>query len=166
MAAFCGCSESVSDCQCAQSDSVLEYPIAWQKSGTYSQLGRSVRLIVRDTTTLAQIPLGDMPVDFSTQMVLVAGQGPTPSGGMGIRIERVWEQDGRLRVQERQIHPGLELKRGLDPASPWTAVVISRSDLNVEGYSPVTPHDLLSQRSAFGAAQEPKKPTGSPLIPR
>lgn len=165
-AALCGCSEANSDCLCTQSDSVLEYPITWQNSGTYSRLGRSVRLIIRDAATLAQVPVGDVPVDFTTQMVLVAALGPTPSADMGVRITRVWEQDGRLRVQERQLHPGLELQRGLNPASPWTAVVISKTDLNVEGYSPLVPADLLTQRSVFGAVQEPQKQTGNPLIPR
>lgn len=139
--AWCGCATTPPlTTQPAQA----EMPISWEQSGTHSHVARAARIIVRDRATLAQVPVGEVPVDFETQMVLVAALGPTPGSDVGIRITRVWEQDGRLRVQERQIHPGREQERGLSPASPWTAVVIPRSDLNVSGYSPVVPPNLIS----------------------
>ncbi len=124
-----------------------DLPIQWQKSGSYSRLGRSVRLLIRDPAALAQVPVTDVPVDFNTQMVLLAALGPTPTSDLGIRITRVWREGHRIRVQERQIHPGTEEGRGLDPASPWTVVVIPRSDLNVEGYSMEIPRRLLANRA-------------------
>jgi hypothetical protein len=120
-----------------------EIPILWQESGTYSRLGRSVRILARDQATLAQVPLTEVPVDFDTQMVLIAGMGPTPHGGTGIRITRVWREGRRIRVQERHIHPGLGETGQVDPASPWTVVVIPRSELNVQGYTPDVPARLL-----------------------
>lgn len=120
-----------------------DFPILWQKSGTHSQLIRRVRILARDRATLAQVPLTEVPVDFETQMVLIAGLGPTPSSEQGIRIVRVWRQGSRIRVQERPIHPGADQNPGLEPASPWTAVVIPKSDLNVEGYTTQVPDGLL-----------------------
>jgi hypothetical protein len=120
-----------------------------------------VHIVARDEPTLAQIPLAEVPVDFNTQMVLVAGLGPTPSDDMGIRIARVWEDNGRIKVQERQIHPGPDQKSGLNPASPWTLVVVPRSDLNVEGYTNRVPADLLSERPGLGGAPRPGTPQPS-----
>jgi hypothetical protein len=115
----------------------------WQKSGTHSRLIRRVSILARDRATLAQVPLAEVPVDFETQMVLIAGLGPTPSSEQGIRIVRVWRQGSRIRVQERLIHPGADRVPGLQPASPWTVVVIPKSDLNVEGYATRVPDGLL-----------------------
>jgi hypothetical protein len=141
----------------------VDYDILWEKSGTYSRLGRAIRIVARDEATLAQIPVPEVPVDFSSQMVLVAGLGPITSDDMGIRIERVWQDGSRIRVQEKRIHPGPDQKTGLHPASPWTVVVVPRSDLNVEGYSPRVPDDLLRERSAVGGTPEPRGGILSPL---
>lgn len=120
-----------------------DIPILSQSSGTFSPIGRKVRILARDAATLAQLPLAEIPVDFQTQMVLIAGLGPTPSSQQGIRIVRVWREGARIKVQERAIHPGAEQASGLEPASPWTAVVIPRSDLNVEGYVTRVPDGVL-----------------------
>ncbi len=120
-----------------------DIPILWQAGGTYSRIGRPVRILARDPATLAQIPLTDVPVSFDTQMVLIAGLGPTPNSEQGIRIVRVWREGSKTRVQERLLDPGGERSTGLEPASPWTVAVIPRSDLNVEGYSTRVPGRLL-----------------------
>ena len=120
-----------------------DIPILWQKSGTHSRLIRRVRILARDRSTLSQVPLTEVPVDFETQMVLIAGLGPTPGSEQGIRIVRVWRQGAQIRVQERPIHPGADQTPGLQPASPWTVVVIPKSDLNVEGYTTRVPDGLL-----------------------
>ena len=112
-----------------------EWPILREKSGVYSRITRAVRVVARDRATLAQIPITELDVDFATEMVLIAGLGPTPGNEMGIRITRVWRAGSALRVQERQIHPGFDRAPGLSPASPWAVAVIPRSDLNVEGYT-------------------------------
>jgi len=140
---------TVSGCRASQSRTVLEtstaedVPILWEKSGTYSRLTRRVRVVARDPATLAQLPLTEIPVDFDSQMVLIAGLGPTPGSDRGIRIVRVWKQGARIRVQERPIHPGLDPTPGLTPGSPWTVVVIPKSDLNVEGYASRVPKGAL-----------------------
>jgi len=120
-----------------------DLPILWEASGTYSRLSRTVRIVARDRATLAQLPIAEVPVDFDSQMVLIAGLGPTPNDKLGIRIKRVWRDGSRIRVLERHIHPGFDQAPGLRPASPWTILVVPRSDLNVEGYSPRVPKGLL-----------------------
>ena len=120
-----------------------DIPILWQTSGTYSRISRRARILVRDPATLARIPLAEIPVNFDTQMVLIAGLGPTATNEQGIRIVRVWRKGSKIHVQERPIHPGEDRAPGLRPASPWTAVVIPKSDLNVEGYTTHVPQHLL-----------------------
>ncbi len=120
-----------------------DIPILWQRSGTYSRISRPVRILARDPATLAQLPLTEVQVSFDTQMVLIAGLGPTPTSEQGIRIVRVWREGSKIRVQERPLDPGGARSPGLQPASPWTIVVIPRSDLNVEGYSTQVPRKLL-----------------------
>jgi hypothetical protein len=120
-----------------------DIPILWQKSGTYSRISKRIRILAREPATLAQLPLTDVPVNFDTQMVLIAGLGPMPTSQEGLRIVRVWRQGQRIRVQERQIHPGSEERAVIEPASPWTVAIIPKSDLNVEGYETRVPPGLL-----------------------
>jgi hypothetical protein len=120
-----------------------DIPILWQKSGTYSRISRRTRILARDPATLAQLPLTDVPVNFDTQMVLIAGLGPMPTSQEGIRIVRVWQKGQRIHVQERQIHPGSEERAAIEPASPWTVAIIPKSDLNVDGYETRVPQGLL-----------------------
>lgn len=152
--------------QTADSTPGEDLSIYWEKSGTYSRLGRSVRVLARDEATLAQVPVTEVPVDWKTQMVLVAGLGPTPTSDVGLRITRVWREGPRIRVLERQIHPGTEKLGGLNPASPWTVVVIPRSDLNVEGYSVNVPRGVLTNRFSgggrAGGASTGAKPSARP----
>lgn len=139
----CGCGSSPSRAA-LEAPTAEDIPILWKKSGAYSRIARRVRVVARDHATLAQLPLTEIPVDFTSQMVLIAGLGPTPSSDQGIRIVRVWKEGTRIRVQERPIHPGLDPTPGLTPASPWTVVVIPKSDLNVEGYAACVPKGALS----------------------
>ncbi|HSA27471.1 MAG TPA: hypothetical protein P5159_13135 [Phycisphaerae bacterium] len=120
-----------------------DIPILWQASGVYSHLTQRVRVVARDPAVLAQLPLTEVPVDFETQMVLVAGLGPTATNELGLRIERVWREGSTIRTQERRIHPGPELKAGVYPASPWTVIIIPRSDLNVAGYTDSVPRGAV-----------------------
>ena len=134
-----------------------ELPILWQASGTYSRLSRAVRLVIRDPGRLAQVPLCEVPVDFSSQMVLVAGLGPTTRNDLGLRIQYVWKEHSRIRVLERQIYPGEESATGLCPASPWTVVVVPRVDLSVEGYNCTSSARPHSSRGA-GPMTSPPRP--------
>ena len=127
---------------------VDELPILWQASGTYSRLTRAVRLVIRDPAMLAQVPLCEVPpVDFRSQMVLIAGLGPTARNDLGIRIQSVWQERSRIRVLERQIYPGDCTESGPHPASPWTLVVVPLSHSSIEGYSTRPPRGLLRQGS-------------------
>ncbi|MHC4610504.1 MAG: hypothetical protein ACYS7M_09165, partial [Planctomycetota bacterium] len=56
-----------------------ELPILREKSGTFSSIGRGLRLVVHDPGTLAMLPVDVGTVDFGHEMVLVAAMGPTPS---------------------------------------------------------------------------------------
>jgi len=127
-----------------EADVAEDLPILWQKSGLYSRLNRRVRLVARDARTLAQIPIAEIPVDFRTQMVLIAGLGPTPNSELGIAIVRVWQEGTRIRVQERSLHPGVDRATGLEPASPWTIAIVPRSELNVDGYDTRVPRGALA----------------------
>lgn len=128
-----------------QSTALEELPVAWQKSGTYSRIGRMTHVVARDARTLAQLPIAEVPVDFTTQMVLIVGLGPTPTDQIGVRITRVWREGSRIRVQERRIHPGVEHSPGLEPASPWTIAVVPKSDANVEGFTTRVPPGTLAE---------------------
>ncbi len=112
-----------------------DIPILWEQSGSDSPLQRSVRFVARTPADLALIPITEVPVDFSRQMVLLTALGPAPGREFGVRITRVWREGTRIRVEERQIHPGLDTGASLQRSSPWCMVVVPRSDLNVEGYS-------------------------------
>lgn len=127
-----------------QAAALEELPILWQKSGTYSRISRMTHVVVRDPQTLARIPVAEVPVDFENQMVLIVGLGPTPTNELGVRVGRVWRDGSQIRVQERRIHPGAEHSPGLDPASPWTIVVVPKSDLNVEGFLTRVPPGTLA----------------------
>ncbi|UCD28789.1 MAG: hypothetical protein JSV03_17210 [Planctomycetota bacterium] len=129
----------------SQQAGVEEVHILWEKSGTYSRLTRSIRIVVRGHSTLAQIPLAEVDVDFDTQMLLIAGLGPTTGGGRGIRITRVWREGLQIRTQERQVNSAFNRMTVIHHCSPWTIVAIPRSDLNVEGYSGRVPKDLLGE---------------------
>ena len=126
------------------SEDGAELPILWEMSGGYSRLSRPVRLVVHDEATLAQVPIAEVQVDFSTQMLLIAGMGPVLRDDVGIRITRIWREGTRLRVQEQQVYSGAAASDGVQPASPWTIVAVPKSGLNVEGYSTRVPQGLLS----------------------
>lgn len=121
-----------------------ELPVAWTTSGSWSHLSRPVRIVAYDRPTLDQVPIADVPVDFSKQMVLIAGMGPTIGHDMGIRITRVWRENSRVRVQEMRLHPGLDRSASVERSSPWTVVVVPRSELPIEGYTSKVPHGVMS----------------------
>jgi hypothetical protein len=124
---------------------IEDLPIVWQKSGTYSRIARTIRVVARDPETLARVPISEVPVDFKSQMVLIVGLGPTPSNELGVRVGRVWRQGSQIRVQERRIHPGAESSGRSEPASPWTMAVVPKSDLNVEGFQTRVPAGALAE---------------------
>lgn len=122
---------------------VVELPILREVSGTWSHISRPVRVVAYDAATLAQIPVTDVPVDFDTEMVLIAALGPTVGQDIGVRITRIWREDGRIHVRDQRLHPGLERTSTLERSSPWTVVVVPRCEAPVEGYSSYVPPGLM-----------------------
>jgi hypothetical protein len=114
-------------------------PILWETQGSISHIARPLRVVARDAATLAQVPVVEVPVDFETQMVLIAALGPSASDQVGVRIDRVYRLGRAIHVQVRMLHPGEAKHGGLRRTSPYHVVVIPRSDLNVVGFSPVVP---------------------------
>ncbi len=121
-----------------------EIPILDSTSGSYSRLKSPVRIVIRDAATLARLPLAEVDVDFDTQMILLAGLGPTYQEGTGIRITRVWREGSRIRVQERTISGGMTQVGQPQRVSPWTMVIVPRHGMNVEGYSTQVPARALA----------------------
>ncbi len=116
--------------------------ITWSKTGTYSELHQPLRLVIRDAAGLAAIPVAEVPVDFSEQMVLVAALGAVPTEGYAVRITRVWREGHRVYVDVRVSQPqpgGKSPRHAL--CAPYHIVVVPRSDLNVEGFSTRLPSD-------------------------
>jgi len=128
-----------------------ELPILWERHGTASHVARPLRVVVRDAATLARLPITDVPVDFETQMVLVAALGPVPSDRAGVRITRVWRQGDRIHVQVRTLHPAEGGPGAPVRTSPYHVVVVPRSDLNVVGFSATVPQGALAAPSIPGA---------------
>jgi hypothetical protein len=124
-------------------ESVKDLPILWEASGTWSHLTRPARIAIYDAATLADVPVAQVPVDFNTQMVLLTALGPTIGQEMGVRIARVWQEGSEIRVLERRLHPGLEESSVSTRSSPWTIVVVPRSDVQVRGYSSRIPPGLI-----------------------
>lgn len=145
LVALTGCSQQSGGA--AEADEpVEELPILWERHGVYSRIQKPIRIVALDRGTLAQLPITEVEVDFKTQMVLIVGMGPTFRDDIGVRIVRVWRQGGQIQVQERQIHPGDEAGASMGQASPWSIVVVPRSDLNVAGFSARVPPRVYATR--------------------
>lgn len=135
-----------------------DLPILHQAAGTFSHEDRSMRLVVRDASMLAQIPLVDVPVDFDTQMVLIITLGRRLSDRYAVRISRVWREGPVLRVTEDVVVPPPEAP--LVPSSPFCLAVVPRCDFNVEGFSAKIPH--MRARGNLGTYRDvPKQPEPS-----
>lgn len=124
-------------------ESITELPILWEASGTWSHLTRPARIAIYDAATLAEVPVAQVPVDFSKQMVLLTALGPTIGQEMGVRIARVWQEGPEVHVLEKRLHPGLEHSAVANRSSPWTMVVVPRSAARVKGYTSRVPPGLI-----------------------
>jgi hypothetical protein len=103
-----------------------------QATGTHSHETRALQLVVRDTQTLAQIPLADVPVDFSEEMLLIVTLGRMTSDQCGVRIERVWRERDRLRVK-LAVHAPTSAPPVM--ASPYCIAVVPKCDLDIAEFS-------------------------------
>jgi len=114
-----------------------ELTILQHIQGTHSHETRPMRLVIRDTSTLAQVPLTAVTVDFNKEMLLVVTLGRVTSDQVAVAIRRVWRERGRLKAEIDVTPP----PRGapLAMSTPFCVAVIPRCDLNVEGFSVVPP---------------------------
>jgi hypothetical protein len=114
-----------------------ELPILRQVHGTHCHETRAMQLVIRDPATLAQVPLTDVPVDFSQEMLLIVTLGRVPSDLYTVNIDRVWREGPHIRVSSTVTAPPPETP--LIMASPYCIAVVPRCDLNILGFSPQPP---------------------------
>lgn len=145
------------DSSASQQLGPVEFPILWEHHGSVSHISRPLQVVAHSPEVLAQLPLVEVPVDFETQMVLVAGIGPTTRQDLGVRINRVWRDGSRIRVQVQTLYAAEEKPEGPPRlVSPYHVVVVPRSDLNIVGFSAAVP------RGAFRGPALPGAATASP----
>ena len=144
MAFFCGCiGAAAPGCHEMQPAPQTEpregeeVKILHQISGVHSHETRPMQLVVRDTDTLAQIPLADVPVNFAEEMLLVVTLGRVTSDEYSVSIGRVWRENGKLRVAINVEAP--ETAGHLEMSSPYCVAVVPRCDLNVADFSVTVP---------------------------
>ncbi len=118
-------------------EQVEDLPILWDKAGSYCNRTTPLRLVARNRAEMALCPISEVPVDFDHEMVLAATMGRVLSDGYAIRIERVYRQGSVIKVDVRIYRPPpVSQPSDIRPACPYHVVVVPRSDLNVEGFSP------------------------------
>ncbi len=103
-------------------------------SGTHSAITLPRELLIRDPARWRQLwrmtGHHDSPpaVDFDSQMVIALFMGEQPSGGYGIRIERITDTPQGLRVEARLQHPAPDSMVSLALTQPWVIVRLPRHD--------------------------------------
>ena len=120
-------------------------PILWQASGDDLIIRKGFNLVVRDQAGLSQIPLTDVNVDFTKQMVLFATLGPVRTRGIDIQIQRVWRQGNRIHTEILILRPDNTENDRFEPHSPYHLVVVPRSDLNVAEFNTSVPKGALAR---------------------
>lgn len=113
---------------------VQEFATHYSKTGKYCGAKQPLRLVVRDQGHMAFVPVGDVPVDFSKEMVLFVTMGQVYSDAYDIRIDRVWQQNQIIKVGITVTHPEPGEMGAPQPCSPYFLAVVPRSDLNMEGF--------------------------------
>ena len=117
-----------------------EMPILWQRAGHDDRIRRPFQYIAHDARALARLPLDEVPVDFKSQMVLIAAAGTVRSKDIEIRIQRVCKQGSEIRPQVLILNPTTQSSSPPRRRyAPYHIVVVPRSDLNVEGFSSMLP---------------------------
>lgn len=119
-----------------------ELEILRQTQGTHSHESRAMQLVIRDAATLARIPLVDVPVDFSKEMLLIVTLGRTPSDRFAVSIDRVYREGSRLRVETAVQYPPPNSPVAM--AAPYCIAVIPKCDLNVANFNPEPPTRIRS----------------------
>jgi hypothetical protein len=142
---------------------IEEYPVLYQKAGKYCGAKQEMRLVVRDQAHMSFVPVGDVPVDFNSQMVLFVTTGQVYAESYDIQIDRVWRQDRLIRVGITKSFPQAGEMSYPHACSPYYLVVIPKSDMNVEGFATeVLPPKMEGEQTTGplgGALGTPKKKT-------
>lgn len=139
---------------------IQEFPIHYSKSGKYCGATQPLRLVVRDQGCMAFVPVGDVPVDFDTEMVLFVTLGQVYSDAYDIRIDRIWQHNHLIKVAITVPQPELGQMGAPQPCSPYYLAVVPRSDLNVEGFVTEVAPPSLESRGLLPPVKSQKK-TGS-----
>lgn len=124
-----------------------ELPILGEHEGRSSLVQRPLRVVVYDRALLSQLPVNLPEVDFNEQMVLFAAMGPAPSDACRIRIQRVWRDGQRLRVEVQSEYPDADAPRRRRMNSPIHAVVVPRWEGPIDRFSSQLPRRALQQLS-------------------
>ncbi len=131
-----GCHELRDDLHFTPADGE-ELPILRQTHGAHCHEVRAMQLVIRDAATLAKVPLVDVAVDFSREMLLVVTLGRVTSDQYSVSVDRVWREGPRLRVAAtvNSPPPGVPTVT----ASPYCIAVVPKCHLNVVDFSPQPP---------------------------
>ncbi len=135
---------------------IEEYSILYQKGGKYCGAKHEMRLVVRDQAHMAFVPVGDVPVDFSRQMVLFVTLGQVYSESYDVQIDRVWRQNREVRVGITKTYPPSGEMNYPHPSSPYYLVVVPKSDLNVEGFATEAAPPKITGETPSGSILGPK----------
>ncbi len=141
-----------------------ELPIIAQLQDAHSHELEPMQLVIRDAGAYARIPLREMDVDFSREMLLVVTLGQRLSDQYSVRIDRVWREGGKLQVETEITRP----PPGAPPvfASPYCIAKVRRCDLNVAGFSPAPPARTRTWgQSEYGGDTPPLDRLGKHLMP-
>ncbi len=127
-----------------------EFPILWERSGRYCDFTTPTRLVARNRAEMANCPISDVPVDFDKEMVLSVTLGRVFTDRLAIRIERVWREGSRIRVDVQTHKYGQPDREQIRMSCPYHVVVVPRSDLNVaDGFSPTPERSRSKIRRAL-----------------
>ncbi len=122
-------------------------PILRQKSAAHSRFGRKLRAAVYDRGSLDMMPIDLGPVDFEHEMVLIAAMGPVPSEGYSIQIHRLWRHGSSLRADVQVRYPAAGTTLRGRQASPYHAIVVPRSSLNIDHFGAGRHQDIVAAQS-------------------
>jgi hypothetical protein len=136
-----GCHESTHDMRPMPADGE-ELPILRRVTGTHSHETRAMQVVVRDSAMLARIPLADVSVNFTDEMLLIVTLGRVTSDRYTVDVTRVWREGGKLRAEVTVTSPAAGTPVAM--ASPYCIAVVPRCDLNVADFAVEPPQRTRS----------------------
>jgi hypothetical protein len=134
-----------------ETDPGAPVPITRVTSAGNSGIKEKLHLVIRDrdtwrdvwrmiNATKMQVPA--LPeIDFSREMVVVAGLGQKPSGGYGIRVDRAYEKDDRLDIDLVTGSPGRSCLVPAVLTQPVDVVRLPRTERSVIFHETEIVHD-------------------------